>query len=86
MINKTVTTDGARVRTGPSTIYSEVSSYYGGLDYGVVVSCYGFIRAQDPYGDGRRIWVVTTNNGRYIWSPSVSWGDLSGLVDMGYAS
>ena len=83
LINKTVIVNGARVRTGCSTIYPASPGYPDGLAYGAVVACRGYLKGQDPYGNGNPYWIETKSGwGYFIHSSNIA-GGVSGLPYLG---
>lgn len=47
-----------------ATMASKVYALY---DAGAQVKCVGYVNGSDPYGDGRKRWVKSKNNGKYAW-------------------
>lgn len=62
----TVTAKQLIVRTGPGTNYPSVPAKQ--LAAGNSVECFEVVTGNDPYGDGRNLWLHTEVSKLYIWA------------------
>lgn len=81
LFSRTVTTQGANVRTGPGTNYPVAPGYQGGLALGATLLVRGEVAGQDPYGTGDNAWYYT-KSGFYVWANNAG-NDVSGLPYLG---
>lgn len=68
---KVTAPQGLKVRTGPSVTSSEISAKR--LKLGDIVECVLAVTGDDPYGDGRNIWLRTKVSGLYLWAGATNY-------------
>jgi hypothetical protein len=75
--SRTVTTEGANVRTEPRVGNNIAPGYAGGLAKGAPLLVKGYVKGQDASGNGDDAWFLT-KSGYFVWANGAG-NDISGL-------
>lgn len=70
--------NGANYRTEPNKDATLITEF----DAGEVLNFKGFVRGQDPYGNGNNIWFVGAYSGGFVYSGACTDSSTNGLADI----